>query len=107
MRNKITSDFESANQQSVGHLVTRLTPPPFIELMEFQVIEKITSTCDLIHKMKGDKSWRIAFSVGIDAVVHVKSCGVYQSCYAIVSGVSPNVMLDISGLDSDQVKAML
>jgi hypothetical protein len=85
---------------------TRHTPP-FMGLTKSQVIEKITSRCDLIHKMTCDQSWRIAFSFGIDAMVLVKSFGLHQTSHAIVGGVTPNVMLGISGLSSDHVKAML
>ena len=56
--------------------------------------------------MTGDQACCIAFSVCIDATVLVKSFGVQKSSHAVVGGVTPNVMLDISGLNSDQVKAM-
>ena len=60
-----------------------------------------------LQKMTGDQSRCIAFSVGIDAMILVKTFGVHHTSHAIVGGVRPNVMLDISGLSSDQVKEML
>jgi hypothetical protein len=69
-------------------------------------VEKIISTYDLICQITGDQSCCISFSVGIDATVLDRSFGVNQASRAIASGVTTHVMLDMSGLSSDQVQAM-
>jgi hypothetical protein len=112
VHNKKAFDFVSANLHSVGNRwIERITAtrrtPPFIGLSESQVVEKIISRCDQIRHMAGNQSCRISFSVGIDATVLVRSFGIHQASHAIVGGVTPNIMLDIGGLSSDQVNAML
>ena len=81
--------------------------PPFINLEDSDIISIIENHVRAIRERLQLSHKQIAFSVGIDATVLVKTFQYSSQLHAIIGGVYPNNCINVAGKSSNELNAIM
>lgn len=81
--------------------------PPFISLTSEETVEKLCHHFEKLRESMGQSSGPIAFTVGVDAIVVVKSWQKLPRHGTIVGASYPNHFLLIGGKSDEEIVALL
>jgi len=87
--------------------ITAQRSSPFINLSDSEIISIIENCVVTIRDKFNDTDKRIAFSVGIDATVLVKTFQYSSQLDAIVGGVYPNHCIDVAGKSPEELNVII
>ena len=103
-------DFVSGNlgmihQRTVQRANAKHREPPIINRTNNELVALVVNHIESIRAKSGDRTTRIAFSIGVDATVAVKAWQVLYDENVLVGGASPNQWLAIGPENKDDITA--
>jgi hypothetical protein len=106
------SEIETANLQGVSkrhikRFSAKCHGPPVIHLMDKEIALAVEKQIKMVRGRSGNKSLRVAMSMGVDATVISQAFQYLASHNAVIGGAYPNNWLEVGSTNKDDIQAVL
>ncbi len=103
----VTANLQGVSKHHIQHVSAKRCGPPVIHLMDKEIVLAVEKQIKMVHGRSGNKSLRIAMSLGVDATVILQAFQYLASHNAVIGGAYSNHWLEVGSMDKDDIQAVL